>query len=97
LLEREPTRPVLLVVGDVPLAPTFAPLVDEPAGAYALALFLVGEGEGSKLAFDLRAETAARQPARWPDAIEFLRWYLSGESRLILGSARRPWAWERLS
>jgi hypothetical protein len=97
LLQREPTRPVLLVVGDVPLAPTFAPLVDEPAGAYALALFLVGEGEGSKLAFDLRAETAARQPARWPDAIEFLRWYLSGESRLILGSARRPWAWERLS
>jgi hypothetical protein len=97
LLEREPTRPVLLVVGDVPLAPTFAPLVDEPAGAYALALLLIREGEGSKLGFDLRAQADDRPPARWPDAIEFLRWYLSGESTLILGGARRPWAWEKLS
>jgi hypothetical protein len=97
LLEREPERPVLLVVGDVPLAPIFAPLVEEPAGSYALALFLVRDGKGSKLAFDLRAEPEDRSPARWPDAIEFLRWFLSDESRLILGSARRPWVWERLS
>lgn len=97
LLEREPTRPVLLVVGDVPLAPTFAPLVDEPPGSYALALFLVRDGEGTKLAFDSQSGAEGRQPARWPDAVEFLRWYLSGESRLTLGSARRPWEWKRLS
>jgi len=40
-LEREPERSVLLVVGDVPLAPTFAPLVDEPAASYAVAWLLV--------------------------------------------------------
>ena len=40
-LEREPERPLLLVVGDVPLAPTFAPLVKEPVCSYGAA-FLLG-------------------------------------------------------
>jgi len=96
LLEREPDRPVLLVVGDVPLAPTFAALVEEPAGSYGLGLLLAREGEGTELAFGRPPDASAPEPARWPDAIEFLRWYLSGESSLVLGSARRPWKWQRL-
>jgi len=96
LLERDPGRPVLLVVGDVPLAPTFAPLVEEPAGSYGLALLLARDGEGTELGFGRQAEAVGPESARWPDAIEFLRWYLSDESSLVLGSARRPWKWERL-
>ncbi len=96
LLERDPGRPVLLVVGDVPLAPTFAPLVEEPAGSYALGLLLASDGAGTELAFGRQTQAADPKAARWPDAIEFLRWYLSGESSLVLGSARVGWKWQRL-
>jgi hypothetical protein len=96
LLERDPNRPVLLVVGDVPLAPTFAPLVEEPAGSYGLGLLLARDGEGTQLAFGRPPEADGPEAARWPDAIEFLRWYLSAEPSLVLGNARRPWKWERL-
>jgi len=83
-LEREPARPVLYVIGDVPLAPTFAPLVPEPPAAYALALLLAREGTGSALEFGLRDEVApAERP--WPDALEFLRWLLGDEPALALG------------
>jgi len=96
LLERDPDRPVLLVVGDVPLAPTFAPLVEEPAGSYGLGLLLARDGEGTQLGFGRQSLADPPATACWPDAIEFLRWYLSGESSLVLGSARCPWKWERL-
>jgi len=96
LLERDPDRPVLLIVGDVPLAPTFAPLVDEPPGSYGLGLLLARGGDGTQIAFGREPEARAPNAPGWPDAIEFLRWYLSGEPSLVLGSARRPWRWERL-
>ncbi len=96
LLERDPDRPVLLIVGDVPLAPTFAPLVEEPPGSYALGLLLARSGDGTQLNFGLQPQDDPTQPAPWPDAIEFLRWYLSDQSSLVLGSARRPWKWERV-
>jgi hypothetical protein len=96
LLERDPDQPVLLVVGDVPLAPTFAPLVEEPAGSYGLGLLLARDGEGTELSFGRQPEANGPEPACWPDAIEFLRWYLSDESSLVLGSTRRPWKWERV-
>lgn len=101
-LEREPGRPVLYVMGDVALEPTFAALVDEPRGAYGLALLLAGEaagplaedGAGPWLAFDLQGtgRTGARP---WPDALEFLRWLRVAdpqEPELALGRFR----WQRL-
>ena len=96
LLERDPDRPVLLIVGDVPLAPTFARLVEEPPGSYALGLLLARNSEGTRLNFGLQPQHDPTQPAPWPDAIEFLRWYLSDQSSLVLGSARRSWKWERV-
>jgi hypothetical protein len=104
LLERYPERSVLLVVGDVPLAPVFARLVDEPAGSYGLALLLaaVDRGVPGSLAFTMNGTpgSAAEPPGAhrapiWPDAIEFLRWYLSDESHLVLGRDRRRWHWQR--
>jgi len=104
LLERHPERSVLLVIGDIPLAPVFARLVDEPAGVYGLALLLAaGDLDApDSLAFTMSAAPAStteppgshRVPS-WPDAIEFLRWYLSDESQLVLGHGRRRWHWQR--
>jgi hypothetical protein len=87
-LDREPARPVLYVIGDVALEETFAALVEEPPGAYGLALLLGVGGDGPELAVDLAG--AGRPGARpWPDALEFLRWLLVGtEPSLELGRFR---------
>jgi hypothetical protein len=83
-LERDPEAPVLLVVSDVPLDPTFAVLVTEPPGAYGLGLLLARDGDGPAFDLDLggRSEPGAKP---WPDAAEFLRFLLAGEERLELG------------
>lgn len=95
-LEREPTRPVLLVVGDVPLDATFAPLVREAVAAYALALLLTSHGEGEEVTLEIgEAATPTAHPP-WPDAIEFLRWFLAKESTLTLAGGRCAWSWTRL-
>jgi hypothetical protein len=86
-LEREPARPVLYVMGDVPLAPTFAAGVQEAPAAYALALLLAREGEGPEVGFGLEGEGASA-PRAWPDALEFLRWLVAGEPALAVGRFR---------
>jgi hypothetical protein len=86
LLERSP-EPVLLAMGDVPLAETFAPLVDEAVTPYAFAcrLAIARDGEtGVSIAIRDGGVPIPRTP--WPDALEFLRWLLAGEARLVLGS-----------
>lgn len=94
-LEREPTRPVLLVVGDVPLAPTFAPLVKEPVCSYAVAWLLAAGGEGEALHFALGAAPGGRSDLPWPDAAELLRFWLSGAPALEIGGVRQRFAWTR--
>lgn len=94
LLERVPTRPVLLVVGDVPLAATFADLVDEPEGVYSLALLLVATAPERGLSFSVGPAEPEDRPA-WPDALVFLRWLLSDAPRLSLQSGRNRWTWQR--
>ncbi|MEN8182676.1 MAG: beta-ketoacyl synthase chain length factor [Myxococcota bacterium] len=83
-LERDPGSPVLLVMGDVALAPTFAALVTEPPGAYGLGLLLAREDEGPSLDLDLAGRGEANA-LPWPDAMEFLRFLLTGEERLEIG------------
>jgi hypothetical protein len=83
-LEREPDRPVLYVMGDARLAPTFADMVREPPASYAVALLLARGGEGPELGFELR-DAAGGAPPRWPAAAEFLRWLLGDEPALGLG------------
>jgi hypothetical protein len=93
-LEREPGREVLYLMADIPLDPTFAPLVDEPVAAYGLALLLAADGDGPTLRFGSRQLATPTEPKGWPDAIEFLRWHLCGEPRLDLRQHRTGWSWE---
>ena len=95
-LEREPERPLLLVVGDVPLAPTFAPLVKEPVCSYGIAFLLAHGGEGAPVSFEVAANReGARSDLAWPDAAELLRWWLSGESTLEIRGTRLRFRWGR--
>jgi beta-ketoacyl synthase-like protein len=101
-LEREPARSVLVVTGDVPIAPLFAPLLDEREAAYAVALLLAKDGEGTKLGFELISGAKERGPGgpgpdlAWPQALEFVRW-LHDECtpRLELGVGPRTFRWHR--
>ena len=94
-LEREPGRPLLLVVGDVPLAPTFAPLVKEPVCAYGVAFLLGRGGEGAPVSFELAPREGPRSDLPWPDAAELLRWWLSDEPALEIRGARLSFRWSR--
>ncbi len=86
---------MLLVVGDVPLAATFAALVDEPETSYALALLLrMDDGPGGvRLRLDGGVDVARAR--RWPDAVEFLRWLEEGEAELSLATGARRWRFDR--
>ena len=101
-LEREPSRSVLVVVGDVAIAPLFAPLLDEPEAAYAVALLLARDGEGTKLGFELLPGARERGPAAhaglaWPQALEFVRWlHEPGRARLELGAGHCTFRWRRV-
>ena len=94
-LEREPERAVLFVTGDVPLAPTFAPLVREPTASYGVALLLTADGPGDAVDFELEAARAEVPPPRWPQAAEFLRWWLGGADALRVEGARQQFRWMR--
>jgi hypothetical protein len=95
LLEREPERPVLIVMADVPLAEAFAHLVDEPVASYGLALLIGAAQAGDGLAFAIEPAAPAPSRAPWPDAMEFLRWMLSEERRLALGTGPRRFVWQK--
>jgi len=96
-LERAPESSVLLVMADVPLAASFAGLVDEPAASYGLALHLANGGPGPRLDFGIEAAGNATARTRWPDALEFLRWLQSPEPRLALGTGPRRFVWAKPS
>jgi hypothetical protein len=96
-LEREPDRAVLLVVADVPLAPTFAKLIEEPTASYGVSLLLTARGTGPAIAFGPAAAGTRTRRLAWPDAAEFLRWMLAGEAALQLGSSGGGWRWQRVA
>jgi hypothetical protein len=87
-LEREPGRPLLLVTGDVPLAPTFAPLVQEPVCSYAVAWLLARDGEGEPLEIALTGGAEPSEPRKWPEAAELLRFWLAGDAAVELPGKR---------
>jgi len=86
-LHRYPDSPVLLVIGDEPVPPLFREIVDEVDAVYSLALLLEREGDAS-FACELGGE-GKPLANKWPQAAEFLRWWLSGEKELCLGENER--------
>jgi len=94
-LQRDPGRSVLLVMADIPLAATFAALVEEPIAAYAVGLLLAARGNGQPLAFRAAAAERGLPATAWPDALEFLRWLVGSEPKLSLGAGARSWQWKR--
>jgi hypothetical protein len=88
---------VLLVMADVPLAESFAGLIDEPVASYGLALHLANDEPGRQLSFGIEAATSGTARTRWPDALEFLRWLESSEPRLALGAGARRFVWAKAS
>jgi hypothetical protein len=95
-LDREPGRPVLLVMGDEPVPKPLRKLVDEPAAAYGVGLLLAREGPGASLALRLEASRAPRKARDWPDALEFIRFLASDAPELSLETGRRCWHWQRV-
>ena len=96
-LHREPGRQVLLVVGDVPLAPRFAPLVREPAASWAVALRLAAAGDGPRVSLALGEPRPGDAAGEIPQAAAFLGWWLRGEPALELPGARCRFLWKRLA
>jgi hypothetical protein len=105
-LHREPTRPVLLVTGDVPLVEDFHSLIDDPQAIYAVGLLLTPEGDGVRIEFDMEGFDELSEPGvavaagdadrrGWSDAAEFLRWMICGEEELVLRGNGRRWRWRR--
>jgi hypothetical protein len=105
-LDREPGRPVLLVMGDVTLAEAFASLIDDPPAIYSVALVLAAEGDGTAVRFAVRGSPEPAEPGvavgaqealrrGWADAAEFVRWMLSEEPELVLPGNGREWWWQR--
>jgi hypothetical protein len=86
---------VLLVVGDEPLPPIFRRFTDDPVAAYAAGFLLARADHGpDAISLELGAgERGAKYS--WPQALEFLRWCLSGETTLTLGSDEFGWTWRR--
>ncbi|HTO06224.1 MAG TPA: beta-ketoacyl synthase chain length factor [Myxococcota bacterium] len=97
-LERDPSEPVLVVIGDVPLADTFAPLVAEAATPYALAVQIAAPGSGPGLDLELASQgrTGTLLPPPWPPALEFLRWWLSGDESLEQPNRANRARWTRV-
>ncbi len=94
-LERDPA-PVLLVMGDVSLAETFAPLVDEASVPYALACRLAFAEPGEPaVRLALAAQERPLPRSDWPPALDFLRWWLGDEAALAQGAGGTRYEFRR--
>lgn len=96
MLHRSAAGRVLFVTGDEPIPEELAALHDEGAGGYAVAL-LLSRGEGDTIRLDRRTDEDGEPESRaWPDALEFVRWWLSDEPALSIRRSGIRWTWARV-
>lgn len=92
MLHRARGRPVLLVTADETPPQPFTAVADRVDSAYALALLL---GDGEALEFRLEQARGSSTASAWPDALEFLRWWIVAEATLRITHGPRAWVWTR--
>lgn len=85
----------LFVTGDESMPAVVADRSDAPEGAYALSLVLEPSNEDCGIKLSIEAGAAGGDTSI-PDALLFLRWFLSGESTLRLVHPLRTWVWTRV-
>jgi len=95
LAGREPTRSVLLVAGDAALPSPLAERASRPHGPYAVALLLCADREGERVRFQLAPSAARASSEELPQALAFVRWWLSDAPSLQLASERHTSSWQR--
>jgi hypothetical protein len=96
MLHRSATGRVLFVTGDEALPDELAALHDECPGGYAVALLLARDEADAALRLDRRPDPAGQPLSRaWPDALEFVRWWLSDEPTLAIARGGILWTWAR--
>ena len=89
LLRRHASGQALLIAAEEPLPRPFDRFADGPEAAYAVAVLL---RSGTDLSFEFGVGGHACT-LRWPLALEFVRWLLSGESRLEVAAQGQRFAW----
>ena len=96
MLRRHPEASILFVMGDEGVPEPFDTLAP-PSGSYALALLLRSgvDGAGVRLGLGFEPGEIAAELRPYPDALVFLRWWLTGRKSLRLTHPRRGWRFER--
>ncbi len=96
LLHRSDAGRVLFVMGDDSIPDEFEALHDECAGGYAVALLLARDGGDGALRLEREPDEAFASPSRgWPDALEFVRWWLGDEPSLAICRSGVRWLWSK--
>jgi len=95
MLSRQPGRPVLLVSGEEAAPDPMRAKVDHDYGLHAVALLLGEPGTEGALNYGFEASSDPTSTSRYPDAVEFIRWYLGGESSLRICHPPHAWTWSR--
>lgn len=95
LIHRARGGAVLILVGDEPLPPVLEAFSDDGDAAYAVAIVIEAVVSGPRLRLAPAEPGVAPERRAWPQATEFLRWYLSGEKSRTLGTGPRAWTWTR--
>jgi hypothetical protein len=94
MLHRSDAGRVLFVMGDESVPEEFEALHDECAGGYAVAFLLAQGGGGATLRLDREPDETGAAPERaWPDALEFVRWWLGDEPSLAIHRSGVCWRW----
>lgn len=86
VIDRTRAERALLIVGDTLLPSALQAYSTDPSAPYAVAFVLSRGREGHPVTVMPGGISLSSTP--WPDALEFLRWMLSSEPSISIGSGR---------
>jgi hypothetical protein len=96
LLHRCRSERVLFVTADEAIPEVLESVADVQHGSYAVALLLAPADSGRGVAMRLApCEATAAIERGWPDALEFLGWWIRGTPELHIARGPRQWTWTR--